>query len=202
MECPHCDKHISSHKTHCNYCGGKIERSFIRKFRDFFSNENIDEEKFIQSLANGRPPVIKSRRELELYVKYRVQDEEAAVVTSEALERTGNEGVVEIKRGGDGKPYKVECISNKLPSNILSKEVKNRKEQLLQRMRNKNDLTKNERQNIQSELAQLVDYHVIIWINSFLSKEEFDAKEQLIMNALEAATEGITGRIEPRNSNE
>ena len=202
MECLHCNKYISSHKTQCIYCGGKIERSFIRKFRDFFSNENINEDKFIESLANGKPPIIKSRRELELYVKYRVQDEEVAVVISEALERTGHEGVVEIKRGRDGKPYKIECISNKLPSNILSKEVKERKEQLLQRMGNRDDLTKNERENIQSELAQLVDCHVIIWINSFLSKEEFDAKEQLIMNALEAAREGIAGRIEPRNSNE
>ena len=184
------------------YCGGKIDKSFIRKFRDFFINENINEDKFIESLANGKPPIIKSSRELELYVKYRVQDEEAAVVVSEALERTGKERVVEIKRGGDGKPYKIECITNKLPSNILSKEVKDSKEQLLRRMGNKDDLTKNERANIQSKLAQLVDCHVIIWINSFLSKEEFDAKEQLIMNALEAAREGITGRIEPRNSNE
>ena len=199
MECPHCKKYISSHKTHCIYCGGKIERSFIRKFRGFFSNENIDENKFIQSLTNGKPPLIKSRRELELYVKYRVQDEEAAVVISEALEQTGNEGVVEIKRGGDGNPYKVECIANKLPSNMSRKDIKDRIEQLHQRMSNGDDLTKNERKNIESELAQLVPYHVIIWINSFLPKKEFDAKEQLIMNALEAAREGITGRIKPRN---
>jgi hypothetical protein len=200
MECPHCRKYISSHKTHCIYCGGKIERSFIRKFRDFFSNENINEDKFIESLANGKPPIIKSRRELELYVKYRVQDDEAAAVITEALEQSGNEGVVEIKRSGDGKPYKVECIPNQLPSYISSKEVKDRKEQLLQRLRNENHLTKNEKENIQSELAQLSGYHVIIWINSS-SKEEFDAGEQLIMNALDAATEGITGGVRFRNAN-
>jgi hypothetical protein len=199
MECPHCNKYISSQKTHCIYCGDKIERSFLRKLRDFFGNKDIDEERFIQSLANGKPPLIKSPRELELYIKYRVQDEEAAVIISEALGKAGSEGVIEVKRGGDGKPYKVECIPNKLPSYISSKEVKDRKEQLLQRMRNENDLTKNEKENIQLELAQLSRYHVIIWINSS-SKEEFDAKEQLIMNAMDAATEGITGRIELRKS--
>lgn len=202
MECPHCKKYISSHKTKCIYCGGKIERSFIGKFRIFLSNENINEHNFIESLANGKPPIIKSRRELELYIKYKVQDEETAVVVTEAFELTGSDGVVEIKRGGSGNPYKIECVSNKLRSNILSKEAKDRKEQLLHRMRNKGDLTKSERENIQSELTKLVDCHVIIWINSFLSKDEFDAKEQLIMNALKAATEGITGTIEPRNSNE
>ena len=199
MECPHCNKHISSHKTHCIYCGGKIERSFIHKFREFFSSEKIIEEEFIQSLANGKPPVIKSSIELELYIKYKVQDEEAAVIISEVFEKAGREAVLEIRRGGNEKPYKVEFISNKLPSNISSKEINDRKEQLLQRMRNRNDLTKNEKENIQSELAQLAHYHVIIWINSS-SKEEFDAREQLIMNAMEAATEGIIRKTEPRNS--
>lgn len=199
MECPHCNKYISSQKTHCIYCGGKIERSFIRKFRDFFGNKDIDEENFIKLLANEKPPIIKSRRELELYVRYRVKDEEAAVIISEALEKAENEGVIEVKRGGNGKPYKVEYISNILTPNI-SKEVKDRKKQLLQRMNS--DLTQNERENIQSELAQLVAHRVIIWVNSFLSKEEFNVKETLMMDALEAAREGITAGMKPRSSNE
>ncbi len=198
MECPHCNKYISSQNTHCIYCGAKIERSFMRKFRDFFGNKDIDGERFIQSLANGKPPLIKSPRELELYIKYRVQDEEVAVIISEALGKAGSEGVIEVKRGGNGKPYKVEYISNILPPNI-SKEVKDRKKQLLQRM--KMDLTQNERENIQSELAQLVPHRVIIWVSSFLSKEEFDAKEKLMMDALEVAREGITAGIKRRNSN-
>jgi hypothetical protein len=199
MKCPHCNKYVTSHKIHCIYCGGKIERNFIRRIWEFFSHEKIIEEKVRKSLANGKLPVIKSTKELELYIKYKVQDEEAAVIISEAFERAGSEAVLEIKRGGDGKPYRVEYIPNKLPSNMSCKEVKVRIEQLLQRMRNKNDLTKYGKENIQSELAQLARYHVIIWIN-FSSKEEFDAREQLIMNAIEAATEGITRRIEPRNS--
>jgi BMFP domain-containing protein YqiC len=199
MECPHCNKYISSHKTHCIHCGGKIERNFIRRIWEFFSHEKIIEETFVKSLANGKLPVIKSTKQLELYIKYKVQDEEAAVIISEAFERAGREAVLEIKRGGGGKSYRVEYIPNKLPSNMSRKEVKDRIEQILQRVRNRNDLTKHEKENIQSELAQLARYHVIIWINSS-SKEEFDAREQLIMNAIEAATEGITRRIEPRNS--
>ena len=199
MECPHCKKYISSRKGYCIYCGGEIERNFIRRIWEFFGRERIIEEKFLESLANGKPLVIKSPKELELYIKYRVQDEEAAVIISEVFERAGREAVLETKRGGDGKPYRVEYIPNKLPSNMSRKEVKDRIEQLLQRIRNKNDLTTHEEESIQSELAQLAHYHVIIWINSS-SKEEFDAKEQLIMNAIEAATEGITGRIESGSS--
>jgi hypothetical protein len=199
LECPHCKKYVSSHKSRCIYCGGKIERNFIRRIWEFFSRERIIEEKFVESLANGKPPVIKSPKELELYIKYRVQDEEAAVIITEAFGRAGREAVLEVKRGGDGKPYRVEYIPNKLPSNMSHKEVKDRIEQLLQRIRNKNNLTAHEKEDIQSELAQLSQYHVIIWINSS-SKEEFDTREQLIMNAVGAATEGITGKIESSNS--
>ena len=199
MECPHCKKYISSHKSHCIYCGGKIERNFIRRIWEFCSCERKSEEKFLESLANGKPPVIKSSKELELYIQYKVQDEEAAVIISEALGRAGREAVLEVKRGGDGKPYRIQYIPNKLPSNMSHKEVKDRIERLLQRIRNENDLTEHEREDIQSELAQLSQYHVIIWINSS-SKEEFDAKEQLITNAMRAATEGLTGKIESGDS--
>jgi hypothetical protein len=143
-------------------------------------------------------PFLGGRRVLP-NVRYRVKDEEAAVIISEALEKAGTEGLIEVKRGGNGKPYKVEYISNILPPNI-SKEVEDRKKQLLQRMNS--DLTQNERENIQSELAQLVPHRVIIWVNSFLSKEEFNVKEKLMMDALEAAREGITAGIKPRSSNE
>lgn len=199
MECPYCNKYISSQLNHCIYCGGKIERSFIRKFLDFFGNKNIDEEKFIKSLANRKSPIIKSKRELELYVRNRVQDEEAAVIISEAFEKAGSEGIIEVKRGGNGNPYKLEYISNIPPINI-SKETKDRKKQLLQRI--KGNLTKNERENIQSELAQLVHHRITIWVNSFLSAEEYNVKEKLMMDALEAAREGITAGIKTRNSNE
>ena len=198
MQCPYCKKYISSRKSYCIYCGGKIERNFVCRIWEFFSRERIIEEKFFESLASGKPPVIKSPQELELYIKYRVQDEEAAVIISEALGRGGREAVLEVKRGGDGKPYGIQYIPNKLPSNMSHKEVKDRIEQLLQRIRNENNLTAHEKEDIQSELAQLAHYHVIIWINS-PSKEEFDAKEQLIMSAMRAATEGITGKTESSN---
>jgi hypothetical protein len=201
MECPHCHKYISSQKNHCIYCGGKIERSVIRNILNFLRNEKIIGRRFIESLANGTLPIIKSTKELELYIKYKVQDEEAAVIISEAFEQAGREAVLEIKRGRDGKPYKVEYIPNKIPSNMSRKEIEDRVEQLLQRMRNEDDLTNYDKENIQSELAQLARYHVIIWINSF-SKEEFDAREQLIMKAIGAATEGITREMESSNANE
>ena len=193
MECPHCNKYISSSKTHCNYCGGRIEKNLIRRFWGFLSHEEIIEKQFNESLTNGNLPVIRSTRELELYIRHKVQDEEAAVIISDAFEQAGREAVFEIKRGGDGKPYKIEYIPNELPSTMSRKEVKDRIEQLLQRMRNKTDLSQSEKDTIQWELAQLARYHVIIWVNSS-SKEGFEDRKQLIMDAMGAAMEGLTRR--------
>ncbi len=193
MECPHCNKYISSSKTNCNYCGGRIEKNLIRRFWGFLSHEKIIEKQFNESLTNGNLPVIRSTRELELYIRHKVQDEEAAVIISDAFEQAGREAVFEIKRGGDGKPYKIEYIPNELPSTMSRKEVKDRIEQLLQRMRNKTDLSQSEKDTIQWELAQLARYHVIIWINSS-SKEGFEDRKQLIMDAMGAAMEGLTRR--------
>ena len=96
MECPHCKKYIASNKNRCNYCGNKIPKKFLRKLGDFLFQEKIDEKKFIEAVTTGNYPAVKSEKEIELYIKHKVKNEEISIIVCEALGRAGTDGFFEV----------------------------------------------------------------------------------------------------------
>jgi len=157
-------------------------------FWDILNFNKIGEEKISRTIANGKIPTTGSQKELELYLKYKIGDAEFAKIIMQALEKTGPDGTIEIKQGGDGNPYKLEYISSKLHKTMSKKEIKKRINEIKARLDNNDSLSEKEISELQSELSQLAGHHIIIWTNS-ANQEEFATKEKLFSKAVVALQE-------------
>lgn len=159
-------------------------------FWDLFNFNKAIERKIANSSALGKKPTISSQKELEIYLKCKVGDAEFAKIFAQALGKLGRNGTIEIKKGGDGNPYKLEYVSPTLRKTMKKKEIKKRMSEITEIFEKDNSLSKDEIEKLQNELSQLADYHAIIWVNS-TNQEDFAKKEQLFANAVSAMQEAF-----------
>jgi hypothetical protein len=159
--------------------------------RDFLNPNKVNEEKIANAVADGEIPKIESSEELEIYLKYKIKDAEFAGIFTRILNKIGRDGVIEIKKGGDGNPYEVEYVPSKLRKMMSKKESKKRKKEIIEILNMDSSLSEVEIQKYQEELAQLSDGHAIIWVNLKNSKD-FSLKEEMFAQAVNTITEALT----------
>ena len=167
-----------------------MNKTLCSRFWNILESFITNEKQFIESIKAGNIPIIKSVKEIELYLEHKIKDEEIAVIVADVLKRIGEDGVMEIKKGWDGNPYRVEYFSNDLPPNISRKEADKQIDKLRSELKNYN-LSEGERERISEEIKQLVRQHAIIWINA-ISQADFDNKRDLIMKSFGYVTEALT----------
>lgn len=151
-----------------------------------FHRDKRDQSKIAETVFAGETPVIGSYEDMETHLKQKLNDAELAGIFVELLERLGKDGAFEIKRGGDGDPYRVEYVRSALRQTMTRRRIKMRKKEILARLRTDHLLSEYDIKRLQDELAQLADRHAIIWIN-VQTNEEFRAKEDLFCQAVGAA---------------
>jgi hypothetical protein len=152
-------------------------------FWDLLNFNKAIERKIANAIALDKKPTISSQKELEVYLKCKVGDAEFAKIFAQALEKCGRNGTIEIKKGGDGSPYKLEYVSPGLRKTMKKKEIKKRMSEITEIFEKDNSSSKDEIEKLQNELSQLVDYHAIIWVNS-TAQEDFSEKEHLFAEAI------------------
>ena len=151
--------------------------------RALFHLGGSNEDRISEALAASGTPSIGSPKELETYLAHKTNDAEFAKVFVAIMDKTVEEVAIEMKRGGDGDPYQVEYVKSKSFKKMTKKEVKKRKQQIVESLERDHGLAPDDVDKLQNELAQLADHHAIIWVNS-PSEEDFSAKERLFSDAL------------------
>ena len=160
-------------------------------FWDLIDFNKINEEQIADAVTAGRIPLIKSSKELEIYLKYKIKDAEFAKIFTEILNKIGRDRAIEIKKGGDGNPYRVEYVSSGLRKMMSKKEIKKREKEIIEMLDAENSLSDVEIRKYQEELAQLSDVHAIIWVNS-KTDEDFKLKEDIFAESVNATTKALT----------
>ncbi len=160
-------------------------------FWNFLNFNKANEEKIAKAIAVGKTPTIGSSEELKIYLKYKIKDEEFSKIIVQIFDKIGRDGVIEIKRGGDGNPYQVEDVPSRLSKAMSKRERKKRTKEILEILDTDNFLSDEEIHKYQEELANLSSSHIIIWVNSE-SDEEFKLKEDLFVEARKAMEELTT----------
>ena len=159
-------------------------------FWDFTNPNKVNEEKIDNAVAAGEIPTIESSEELEIYLKYKIEDAEFAKIFTQILNKIGRDGAIGIKKGGDGNPYQVEYVPSRLRKMMSKKEIKKRKKEIIEILDMDSSLSDLEIQKYQEELAQLSDGHAIIWIN-LTNSEDFSLKEEMFAEAVKITTEAL-----------
>ena len=145
---------------------------------------NFNNEKTIaDAVAAGKIPSINSHEELEVYLRYKLKDEEFAKLFTKIMSKIGRDGVIEIKRGGSGSPYQVEYVSYNTFEIMTKKDKRKRIQEIIKFL--KSDISASADQQHQEELARLSDNHAIIWVNS-KNDEDFKLKEDMFVEAVDA----------------
>ena len=158
---------------------------------DLFNLNKSNEKRIAAAVVAGEIPSIGSNEELEIYLRYKLEDAEFAKIFTQVLDKIGRDGVVEIKMGGYGSPYQVESVSSKTFEMMTKKEIKKRKKEIAKLLNSETSISADELKKYQEELARLSDSHIIIWVNSE-NGEDFASKEDMFAEAVDAATEVLT----------
>ena len=193
MECPHCRKYIKRNEDRCDYCGGIIKKTFFRRLSELLFTKRISKERFFDSIESGRFRGIGSPEELELYVEHETGDKEVAVIVRDVLERAGRGGLIDVKWGGSGNPYRIEYFSGKLSGKMSAEETDRRRKELEARYPDHGTLPDAD-ERFKQGLLELTRNYVIIWINA-ASKDVFEARRQVVMSALQAVPKSIGGEV-------
>jgi len=160
-------------------------------FWDFLNFNRVNEEKIANAVAAGKIPTIESSEELEVYLAYKIKNAEFAKIFTRILYKIGRDGVIEIKKGGDGNPYRVEYVPSSLHQMMSKKEIKKRQQELIETLDTDNSLSVAEVEKYQEEIAQLSGSHAIIWVN-IGNDEDFISKENMFAEAVSATTKAFT----------
>ena len=160
-------------------------------FWDFLNLNRVNEEKIANAVAAGEIPTIKSSEELEIYLAYKIKDAEFAKILTRILYKIGRDGAIEIRKGGNGNPYRVEYVPSSLRQMMSKKEMKKRQQELIEALDTDNSLSVTEVEKYQEEIAQLSGSHAIIWIN-VENDEDFILKENVFAEAVSATTKAFT----------
>jgi hypothetical protein len=166
------------------------ERNFIQKINLLLRPGKTRENRIVKALASGETPSINSLKDLEVFLKHKMGNEEVAILIRKIIKKIGYKGQVEINKGGDGNPYKVEYRVLELLDPISRQEVEKRILELRKSIDEADHQIKQE--ELQKELLRLASQSFIvvatIWINSF-SQEDFEKRKGLIEKAFRTATE-------------
>ncbi len=190
MKCPCCKEIIRFDQTQCAYCGKTIERNFIQKLILFLRTTEPHEQRIAKALASGEMPSINSLKDLEVFLKHKIGNEEVAILIRKIINKIGYIGQIESKQGGNGNPYKVKYRELELLDDISRQQLEKR----IKELRRSIDETGHpiKREELQKELGQLIVQSFIaiatIWINSS-SEEDFERRRGLIENAFKTAAE-------------
>ena len=142
------------------------------------------EKKIADAVTAGRIPSIGSDKELEVYLRCKLKDEEFAKLFAKIMSKLGHDGVVEIKKGGSGNPYQVEYLSSNTFEIMPKIEKKKREQEIIELLESDSSISATRQQEYRNELAQLSDSHIIIWVNS-KSDEDFKLKEDIFVEAID-----------------
>ena len=129
---------------------------------------------------SSRPTRIRSHKDIVAFLHYDTGDGVLASFLGEIIEKIGYDGYVEVKRGGEGKPYFVEYggyVSDGRHPRDIQSEVR--------ALKNAFDVatTSQERDLIERGIAELVGGYCCVWINTLLL-DDFDKTRSLILHAL------------------
>ena len=134
---------------------------------------------FNRKPRDPKTPVIRSKRDLVAHLGSVVNDAQVASLIGDVLERTGLDGRIEIKRGGQGQPYAVEYPAPQRmekPTNVLVSEIEHFKKLVAQAA------SDSEKDWWRQQLAEAMGLIAVIWIQTD-SQDAFDAKRQLVARA-------------------
>ncbi len=124
-------------------------------------------------------PRIRNTKELMAFMLNATKDQRLSTFLVEVVEKVGWPGYPVVERGGDGRPYSLECkggvIDPRGARAVQAEMARLEQEHVLAK-------TDEERDRIDREIATLAWGHCVIHVN-VMTTDEFNRQRTLILNA-------------------
>jgi len=173
-----------------------VSRRHAGEFADCASPKSIDAEHVVAEVGTkeyeeltmglfdlfrrkspGDPPEIRNEKDLKGFFLNATHDERLTELLLQVADKLGRDGVIEVERGGNGKPYATEFRIRPDDSRRVT-EIQAESQRLRQLLAEAQSDT--ERDRLDRELAALVSGFCTVRIN-VMTSAEFDEQHRLIL---------------------
>jgi hypothetical protein len=145
-------------------------------------------------LKDRRTPVrgpVRSKQEFVGYVQRVVGDKPLAELLGDVVERTGRDGYIYVRQGGNGNPYQVEYKTDASIAHLPTRDINLRIEELKKALRQAG--SEEEKDQLRQKIAEFAGGVAVVWIH-VASQAEFEQKRQLLIHGYRSALEAAGQR--------
>lgn len=122
---------------------------------------------------------IRTKHDVVAFFQEATKDSDLADFLTDVVEHIGSHGYIEVRRGGNGKPYAAEyqvCPSDGRRKEDIQAELNALQESL------NSAISDDERDHVEQQIAQLAGGVCTVWINTMLSAD-FEERSRLVSDS-------------------